>query len=188
MKIYTRTGDKGTTALYGGERRSKGDIRIEAYGQVDELQAQLGVVVAEIQKSDLADVATLTKLLEDIQRDAFILCCELARTETKPERKDPIITAERIVHLEEIIDTYDAKLPKLTSFIMQGGALAGAQLHLARTVCRRAERAVANLSEEEDFNPDVTRYLNRLSDLLFVFARFVNQSLGRKETELKFLK
>ena len=182
MKIYTRTGDAGTTALYGGERRSKADIRIESYGAVDELQAQLGLAAAAC--TNVSALADLVATIEIIQEDCFIVCCELARTETRPERKDPILAKERIAWLEAQIDSLDAGLPALTKFIVQGGGLPGATLHMARAMCRRAERAAIRLQREEEVRPDVIVYLNRLSDLLFVLARHANHVQGIPEHDL----
>lgn len=183
MKIYTRTGDAGETALYGGKRVAKCSPRIEAYGSIDELQAVLGVAEALL-RPNLA-FQGLCEELQGLQQDGFVMCAELARTETKPERNDPLLSADRTAFLEEAIDRYSEALPPLRTFIAQGGSPAGAQLHLARTVCRRAERRVAELGREENVRPEISAYLNRLSDYLFVAARFVNQSLGMSEHPLK---
>ncbi|HSI20832.1 MAG TPA: cob(I)yrinic acid a,c-diamide adenosyltransferase [Verrucomicrobiae bacterium] len=179
MKIYTKTGDGGDTGLYGGERRPKDDPRIVAYGDVDELQAVLGLARAYANKRpDISDV------LYAIQQDCFVICAELARTETKKARKDPVLGLERVVWLEESIDAFDATLPVLTAFIVQGGALLGAHLHVARTVGRRAERSVIGLAHTENVSQVVRTYLNRLSDLLFVLARTANHQDGSPEEEL----
>ena len=180
MKIYTKTGDAGETSLYGGERRSKHDLRIAAYGDVDELQAVLGVAILALNQNGMEDVSTD---LQKVQFDGFILCSELARTETKVERKDPTITEEHIAWLEERIDHYEEMLPPLRAFIMQGGALPGANLHVARAVCRRAERSVIALTKTESLSALCYKYLNRLSDLLFVLARVANQQMGQPEVE-----
>lgn len=177
MKIYTKTGDSGDTSLYGGDRRAKNDLRIAAYGSVDELQAHLGVVLANLEESDIQ--ATV----EQVQVHGFVLCAELARTETKASRKDPSIDNSVIAWLEQQIDHYDAEVPPLRAFIMQGGAPAGAFLHVARAVCRRAERDVVTLSKKEPLSPLCIQYLNRLSDLLFVLARVVNHRKGQPEQE-----
>lgn len=173
MKIYTRTGDQGQTSLYGGNRRSKADLRIEAYGAVDELQANLGMLLAQLRAlGDGYQTDCLT--LEKIQTSCFVLCAELARLETKTERKDPVLDQKEIVRLETEIDRLEKTLPKLRSFILQGGCPAGAQAHIARSVCRRAERAVVRLAQEEPIAPYLGQYLNRLSDYLFVLARHIN--------------
>lgn len=185
MKIYTKTGDAGDTALYGGERRSKADQRIESYGNVDELQSMLGVAAAELGEIQTEWAQALISEIETIQGDTFVICCELARTTTKPERHDPVLGKERVADLEKQIDIYDAQLEPLKNFIMQGGAKAGALLHMARTACRRAERSVVLLHTKEAVNPLVFQYLNRLSDLLFVYARFTNHQLGVPEKSWK---
>lgn len=178
MKIYTRTGDGGETGLYGGGRRPKSDVRIAAYGEVDELQAALGLVRAQV-----GTAQPLNNLLKSIQSDCFVLSCELARTATKPERKDPVLTADRVAYLEQEIDQASAALPELTAFILPGGSVLGAELHLARTICRRAERGVVALAQAEAISPLLPQYLNRLSDLLFVLARQANQEACVPEEE-----
>lgn len=176
MKIYTKTGDAGDTGLYGGKRRSKADLRVQAYGEVDELQAALGLVRAVgVGKQGLQDA------LRAIQEDCFVLSCELARTELKPTRKDPVLSNTRVDWLEVNIDKVESNLPELKHFILQGGGELGSRLFLARAICRRAERAVVQLSGVEKISPVVLVYLNRLSDLLFVFARFANQEEGITE-------
>lgn len=179
MKIYTKTGDDGTTGLFGGERRSKDAPRIEAYGEVDELNSLVGVV----RSSDLPD--DVSRLLEQIQSDLFVLGADLATPERK-ERKNitiPRVTGDHVACLESAIDEFDEKIPDLTSFILPGGGMAGAHLHLARTVCRRAERRLVSLVRSE---PDVGEtgliYLNRLADLLFVLARYCNMIAEEPET------
>lgn len=176
MKIYTKTGDSGETSLYGGERRQKSDLRIVAYGEVDELQAALGIVV-----SLLAVESSLTEVLRAVQSDCFTLSTELARTETKASRKDPVLAEARVAWLEAHIDTWQQTLPELQNFILPGGSPAGAHLHLARTICRRAERGVVALAHQETLRPLLAQYLNRLSDALFVMARVANQDAGVAE-------
>lgn len=180
MKIYTKTGDSGDTGLYGGSRRSKADLRIEAYGTVDELQAQLGVVLAYAKDDQFSDVS---ETLQRAQLQGFVLCSELSRLETKSGRKDPVTEERDILWLEEQIDNYERELAPLTAFILQGGAPLGAFLHVARAVCRRAERCVVALSKKETVSPLSIQYLNRLSDLLFVLARVVNHRLAEPEQE-----
>lgn len=176
MKIYTKTGDAGTTGLYGGERRSKADLRIAAYGEVDELQAALGLVRAALKPAD-----QVTEVLKQVQIDLFTLSAMLARTETKPSRKDPVLSIERVTWLETVIDGWEEQVPALKTFILPGGTPVGAHLHLARAICRRAERGVVLLAAHEPVTEDVLTYLNRLSDALFVAARFVNHKHGAPE-------
>lgn len=184
MRIYTKTGDAGETSLYGGTRVSKAHQRLEAYGTVDELQAALGVAHAMLQGLG-GVVKMITADVPAIQQDCFVICAELARTETKAERHDPLLANTRITWLEKRIDALDLQLPSLRHFIMQGGAPAGAELHLARAVARRAERAVIRLHHQDPVRPELITYLNRLSDYLFVAARWVNNTLGEKELPLQ---
>lgn len=176
MKIYTKTGDAGDTGLYGGERRSKADLRVAACGELDELQAMLGLV-----KVVAAGRNGLVSLLTAIQTDCFIISSEVARTETKEGRKDPVLAADRIDWAESRIDHLDAKLPALKNFILQGGSELGARLYVTRAVCRRAERALVALAKKEPIEARLLAYINRLSDLLFVCARFANQEDGIPE-------
>jgi cob(I)alamin adenosyltransferase len=185
VKIYTKTGDSGETGLYGGVRVSKAHVRVAAYGDLDEANAALGVARAALHASH--DSSDLVGMLEQIQRDLFALGARLA----DPERKiagrvtKAVISAEDIARLEGWIDTLDASLPPLRRFILAGGAPSGAALHLARTVCRRAERAMVTLIEADAdaFEPELLVYVNRLSDLLFVMARAANQRAGTPEIE-----
>ncbi len=170
MKIYTRTGDQGRTGLFGGARVRKNDPRVEAYGTVDETNAVLGVARA----ADLP--APLQDIVESLQQDLFVLGAELACDPSKTDKlKVPLLGQERIEALEALIDRLEAELPPLSSFILPGGCAAAAALHLARTVCRRAERRVLDVA---DVRPGVVVYLNRLSDLLFVLARRANRVAG----------
>jgi len=160
-RIYTRTGDDGTTGLGDGKRVRKDDARVEAYGTVDEANSAIGVVLAV--PGIPADVA---RCLTEIQHDLFDLGGELCIPGTR------MVTAERITELEAVLDRFNDPLPPLKDFILPGGGpAAAAWLHLARTVCRRAERAVVGLARVETVNPQAVVYLNRLSDLLFVLAR-----------------
>lgn len=181
MKIYTRTGDSGETGLFDGTRVSKADARVAAYGDVDELNAWLGLARAAGAPAGLD--ANLAAMLEQIQRDLFALGARLADPRHKiAERvtKATIGSAE-VTRLEGWIDALDDELPPLRRFILAGGSPAGAALHVARTVCRRAERAVVGLAEGAD--GEVIVYLNRLSDLLFVMARAANHRAGVPEIE-----
>ena len=173
MKIYTKTGDDGTTGLYGGGRVRKDDIRIEACGAVDELNAAVGVARAE------ASPREIDELLAQIQNELFDLGAELATRRPAAERLATLGERE-IAALESAIDRFDAGLTPLKTFILPGGSRRAALLHHARTICRRAERRVITLAAEatEDVSPQLVFYLNRLSDLLFVLARAANATAG----------
>ncbi len=177
MKIYTRTGDTGETSLFDGTRARKDDARVDAYGEVDELNAWLGFVRA----SRLDPV--LDEMLLALQRDLFALGAQLADPADKlaPRVTKAVIDDDHIVRLEQLIDRLEGELPPLRRFIVAGGTSAGAALHIARTVCRRAERRIVALDPPID--PILLRYVNRLSDLLFVLARVVNHRGGIPETE-----
>ncbi len=178
MKIYTRTGDDGETSLFGGGRVSKHHPRVTAYGDVDELNAAIGVAAAT------EPVTFENELLEAIQRDLFAIGGQLASPEPAKVAA-ALAKAEigegRVRALEEAIDRADARLPALSHFILPGGSCKGAQLHYARTVCRRAERAVVDLDEREPVPGVILQYLNRLSDLLFAYARLANHQLEHPE-------
>jgi cob(I)alamin adenosyltransferase len=167
--------------LFGGGRMGKDHPRVEAYGTVDELNSTLGVAVAF-----MAEGSEIGKLLSGVQNELFNIGAELASgTKGKAaEAAKLFVDAEtKIATLEQMIDEYDAKVPALRTFILPSGSQAGALLHLCRTVCRRAEREVVHLSHGEAVNPHIIGYLNRLSDLLFVLARYVNKEAGKPETE-----
>jgi cob(I)alamin adenosyltransferase len=177
MKIYTKTGDTGDTSLFGGKRVPKSTLRIDAYGTVDELNAQLGIVRA------LKPSAEVDNLLEKTQNQLFVLGADLASPlDVTPANKKRIQQNE-IQFLEETIDGLDAHLVPLKSFILPGGSLVSAQLHVARTVCRRAERLVDALGRKEEIGKCPLVYLNRLADLLFVMARYVNKLTRMEETK-----
>lgn len=170
-KIYTRTGDNGTTALADGQRRSKADLRVETYGTVDETNACIGLV-------RLHTTGTLDGMLGAIQNDLFDLGADLATPPSpEPLPYEPLrIVASQVERLERDIDALNAPIPPLKSFVLPGGSAASAALHLARTVCRRAERLAVNLAAQDDevVSPEALRYLNRLSDFLFVASRAAN--------------
>lgn len=169
MKIYTRTGDTGETGLFGGARVSKADLRVEAYGEVDELNSFVGL--ARTVRFD----RDVDALLATIQSELFDVGAELAAVPGKETKLAmPRIDDEAIAALERAIDRADEELPPLTTFVLPGGSLAASHLHLARCVCRRAERRVVALARESDVREVVIRYLNRLSDLLFTWARLAN--------------
>ena len=178
-RLYTRSGDAGDTGLFGGGRVPKDHPRVEAYGSVDELNSAIGVAVAFLRQRRIAAA------LQRIQNELFNIGSELA-SETGGKAADAgrlfVEPEARIAALEALIDEYDSKLPPLRTFILPSGSPAGALLHLCRTVCRRAERAAVRLSRAEPVNPAVLTYLNRLSDLLFVLARYVNKADRKPET------
>lgn len=178
MKIYTRTGDAGQTGLFDGTRVSKADARVAAYGDVDELNAWLGLAKASLADTSLADI------VEQIQRDLFALGSRLADPAHRIAERvaKAAVTEEDVARLERWIDTLEAELPPLRRFILAGGSPSGAALHVARTVCRRAERAIVGLGETA-VERDVLAYINRLSDLLFVLARAANRRAGVPEIE-----
>lgn len=172
MKIYTKKGDDGTTGLFGGTRVSKESPRVRAFGAVDELNAHIGVVRAQLNNAH----AQLNIYLEPIQHELFVVGSHLSTPYTINEIPNtlPTFPEHATTRIESQIDTMDAQLPELRAFILPGGTQAAAHLHVARTVCRRAERAVAGLAQTEEVLPEILQYLNRLSDFLFVAARFAN--------------
>lgn len=177
MKIYTKTGDRGETALFGGERVPKDAMRIEAYGSVDELNSLLGVI-----QSAGPDKA-LASIIQKLQNQLFELGADLA---TPIAHHSPLIPRIKLSHakaMEKFIDRLESELPPLKSFILPGGGVIASHLHLARTVCRRAERTVVRLSRNEDIGDAVIVYLNRLSDLLFVMARYAAVKSGTGEVK-----
>lgn len=176
-KVYTKTGDEGLTSLIGGSRVSKASSKVEAYGDVDELNAVLGIARTAVLDEDIS------AMLKAIQNDLFIIGAELA---SPPGFEVPRIGEGRITELESSIDGLLEGLKPLKEFILPSGSAGGAYLHFARTVSRRAERKVVKLMEEEEVGKNVLIYLNRLSDLLFVMARAENQRSGYSETFVEF--
>jgi len=172
-KIYTRTGDDGTTALGSGERRPKYDLRIEAYGTVDETNAALGVV-----RLHLADAPALDGMLNAIQNDLFDLGADLAVPQRDGKAERLRVLASQVERLERDIDTLNEPLSDLTSFVLPGGTPAAAYLHVARTICRRAERVMVELAAQPDepVSDAAIQYMNRLSDFLFVASRSQNDN------------
>ena len=167
-RIYTRGGDKGETSLSDGARVAKHDLRVAAYGEVDEANACIGL-------ARLHSGGDLDEMLGRIQNDLFDLGADLATPEAEAPKYPPLrVTAGQVERLEQEIDKINAGLAPLESFVLPGGTPASAYLHLARTVTRRAERRMTELIERETVNPDALRYVNRLSDLLFVLARHAN--------------
>jgi cob(I)alamin adenosyltransferase len=179
MKIYTKTGDQGTTALFGGKRVSKADLRIDTYGTVDEINAWIGVVRDQPVNEKRKD------FLITIQNHLFITGSILATEPGNTKVKIPSLTEEDVTALEKEIDAMDAQLPPMKFFILPGGHQAVSFCHVARTVCRRAERLSIALHAQEPIDMLVIRYLNRLSDYLFVLARKMASELNIEDTPWK---
>ncbi len=171
MKIYTRTGDKGETRLVDGEKVSKDNLRIVTYGTIDELNSVIGIVISEISESPVKE------LLQKIQNDLFTIGADLATPiSEKNEKFNGLrLVKDPIEFLESEIDKYESQLEPLRNFILPGGSKSASYLHLARTVCRRAERFAVSLSKQVEINDIIIVYLNRLSDLLFVLSRYENK-------------
>lgn len=173
IRIYTRTGDKGQTSLVDGTRVLKSNARVETYGTIDELNAAIGVTRSFLQDE------MIDHWLETIQRDLFNIGSTLA---TPSDKQVPArVHLPSAESLEQLIDKCDEELPALMNFILPGGTKAGATLHLARTMCRRAERRLVALIEQDPVNPEILRYINRLADLLFSLARLENYRRGVEE-------
>ena len=180
MKIYTKTGDEGETSLFGGGRVPKDHLRVRTYGEVDEANAAIGFAAS------LEPATFEAALLQTIQRSLFTIGAELATPDPAKlgkalARSGPAIGPADVGAIEDAIDKQDAKLQPLKNFILPGGTPKAAAFHVARTVCRRAERSVVSLSREQSINPAIVHYLNRLSDLLFVLARAVNAQAGKAD-------
>ena len=169
MKIYTKTGDKGQTSLYDNTRVDKDSLRVESYGTVDELNSSIGLARNFIDDNEIVNI------LYNIQRELFDAAGELATMDREkfPEK----ITEKHVESLEKIIDTYLSKIPKIDKFIIPGSNKSSASLHVARTVCRRAERRIITLSKMEPVSPILVKYVNRLSDCLYTLARFLETEL-----------
>ena len=167
MKIYTKTGDDGTTGLQGGKRVSKSDLRIQAYGLVDEINSVLGIVLTHELDEDIKDLLTL------IQNELFVAGSDLSNPDLANTKNR--ITESMVLNLENHIDKFEDELVPLANFILPGGHRIASFLHLARTTTRQAETILVELSKSEQLNPECQKYLNRLSDLLFVMARLLNK-------------
>jgi len=179
MKIYTKTGDKGETGLFGGERVSKSNLRLNAYGSIDELNSFLGLAIIEITSVEIRN------LLNDLQNKLFVLGSDLATPETEKNKK-LIITRlpdSYILETEQAIDKYEAQLEELKNFILPGGSKGSALLHICRTISRRAEREVVALKNTEHIGENIVIFLNRLSDLFFVLSRFENKYSNIPDTK-----
>ena len=181
LKIYTKKGDEGQTSLYRGGKVSKDSRRVKAYGAVDELSSFMGLAITYDLSAQVADA------LLRVQNDLFIIGADLATPEASVKSGDRVSRLEQNAEmfLEEAIDLMEADLPELKNFILPGGTRAAATLHTARSVCRRAEREVVTIAQEEEVNPAVLRYLNRLSDYLFVAARWVNWKEGEGDVNVQ---
>jgi len=175
MKIYTKKGDQGLTSLYGGSRVPKHHLRIEAYGTVDELNSFLGVLRDQDASKDHRG------FIKTIQDTLFTLGSHLASDPSKSSMKLPDISPDRISDLEASMDAMDAELPALKNFVLPGGHPANSYAHVARCVCRRAERLVVHLNDTEGVAPVILQYLNRLSDWLFMYARYMSKQSGSEE-------
>jgi cob(I)alamin adenosyltransferase len=180
MSIVTKTGDDGTTGLYGGSRVPKSSVRLHAYGTVDELNAVLGLALTEPALPEAIRIQ-----LRFVQHSLFRVGADLA-TPADQGDKVPRVELKHVEELETWIKTIEPTLPLMRRFILPSGSRAGSFLHLARTICRRAERHVVELMEHENVNPHVQVYLNRLSDALFLAARHVNRHLGDEETPVEY--
>lgn len=180
-KVYTRSGDGGQTRLVGGEKRYKDDPRIEAYGTVDELNAHLGYCAELLKQSGEIQFEPMIKYLITIQNELFNLGTQLASPENQKTGNLPNLSGNAIKRLEQEIDASNENLGELTSFVLPGGSLINAQFHIARNVCRRAERRAVTLAKSEKVDSENIKYLNRLSDALFVWSRWVSKILGDEE-------
>ena len=180
-KVYTRTGDAGRTRLIGGEKRWKDDARVEAYGTVDELNSEIGLCRELLKEQKEDQFTSLIRFLKSAQNELFNLGTQLASAEDRDSDNLPQLSDDAISKLETEIDTVNESLSELTSFVLPGGSVINAQFHMARNVCRRAERRTVTLSRNETVVPENIRYLNRLSDALFVWSRWVSHILGDTE-------
>lgn len=170
MKIYTKTGDDGNTGLQGNYRISKSHPRIISYGTIDEANAALGVVLSNSLESDIRDILT------QIQNELFLVGADLSNPNLNDVKNR--VSLDMVEKLESYIDTFEEELPALTNFILPGGDIAASQLHYVRTIVRRAETLVVQLSEKDEINSNCIKYLNRLSDLFFVMGRLINKRKG----------
>jgi cob(I)alamin adenosyltransferase len=177
MKIYTKTGDNGSTSLFGGDRLYKNNPRVDAYGDLDELNSFIGLLADGIFEDEDADTYSL---LLSIQDQLFVIGSHLATVDEKYVAKLPSISEDDITLLESSIDLYNETLPAMTHFVLPGGDITASYCHVARTVCRRAERAIVGLSQTDTIDPIFIKYLNRLSDYLFVLSRKI---IADKEKE-----
>lgn len=187
MKIYTKTGDKGMTSLCDGSRLSKDDMRIEAYGTLDELNAHIGLLISLLQtsssKEGVQSTSNLTDFLSEIQEELFVIGGELARAEIKTE--ELVSTQKLITKIETIIDELSSQLPVQHHFVLPGGTLPAAQSHVCRTICRRAERRIVALSHVATVSAKIFIFVNRLSDYFFILSHYLNNDSGISEKTWK---
>lgn len=199
MKIYTRTGDQGETSLRWGERVPKDALRVDAYGEIDEANSLIGLALAHLRAEQgspepgageageaaaTGAVSRVLDILTRVQRQLFDAGADLATPPDRTKGEHPRVTAAEVAELEAAIDALDAHLPPLRHFILPGGSVPAAALQAARAVTRRAERRLVSLARQEPVDPELIRYVNRLSDLLFVCARAVNQALGVEDPKV----
>ena len=182
MKIYTKTGDKGDTGLIDGSRISKSDLRIIAYGEVDEANSHIGLIISNIEKNSIFD--DVKKILLDVQQDLFVLGAELANPNTLKD-DNMLVKREMTSTIEKYIDNIDSELAPISNFILPGGSIESSLLHICRTVVRRAETSAVALAKEQKINQEILTYLNRISDLFFVLARVTNKRQKRNDIPWK---
>lgn len=182
MKIYTKTGDKGDTGLIDGSRISKSDLRIIAYGEVDEANSHIGLIISNFEKNSIFD--DVKKILLNVQQDLFVLGAELANPNTLKD-DNMLVKREMISTIEKYIDNFDSELAPISNFILPGGSIESSLLHICRTVVRRAETSAVALAKEQIINQEILTYLNRISDLFFVLARVTNKRQKRNDIPWK---
>ena len=182
MKIYTKTGDKGDTGLIDGSRISKSDLRIRAYGEVDEANSHIGMIISSIEKKSIFD--DVRKILLNVQQDLFVLGAELANPNTLKD-DNMLVKREMISTSEKYIDNFESELAPITYFILPGGSIESSLLHICRTVVRRAETSAVALAKGQKINQEILTYLNRISDLFFVLARVTNKRQKRADIPWK---
>ena len=182
MKIYTKTGDKGDTGLIDGSRVSKSDLRIIAYGEVDEANSHIGLIISNIEENSIFD--DVRKILLNVQQDLFVLGAELANPNTLKD-ENMLVKREMISTIEKYIDNFESELPPISNFILPGGSIESSLLHICRTVVRRAETSAVALAKEQKINQEILTYLNRISDLFFVLARVTNKRQKRADIPWK---
>jgi cob(I)alamin adenosyltransferase len=172
LKIYTKTGDKGDTGLIDGSRISKSDLRIKAYGEVDEANSHIGLIISNIEKNSIFD--DVKKILLNVQHDLFVLGAELANPNGLKDDK-MLVRKEMVSNIEQQIDNFESELSPISYFILPGGTIEASLSHICRTVVRRAETSTVALAKEQKIRQEILTYLNRLSDLFFVLARVINK-------------
>ena len=182
MKIYTKTGDKGDTGLIDGSRISKSDLRILAYGEVDEANSHIGLIISNFEKNSIFD--DVKKILLNVQQDLFVLGAELANPNTLKD-DNMLVKREMISTIEKYIDNFESELAPISNFILPGGSIESSLLHICRTVVRRAETSAVALAKEQIINQEILTYLNRISDLFFVLARVTNKRQKRNDIPWK---